>query len=262
MKNIVGEIIDSHCHYDDGAFDEDRERLLPEILRSVKAVIHAATDESSSLFGIRLSEKYENFFTSVGFHPEAMDRLPENPEEAVMRLAKSGGKVVAVGEIGLDYHYEGYDREAQLKLFEEQLKAAEKLKLPVIVHLRDATEDGLELLRKYRPRGVMHCFSGSAETAKEVLELGMYISFTGVLTFKNAKKAVKACAQTPAERLLLETDCPYMAPEPFRGSRCDSRMIEMTAAKMAEIKGLTTEEMIKTAARNTCELFNITLQTK
>lgn len=255
---MIKKIIDSHCHYDDRAFDVDRESILPEILNSVCAVIHAATDLSSSEFGIENSQRFENFYTSVGFHPEAMDALPENPVLEFEKLIKSGrGKIVAVGEIGLDYHYDGYNREAQIKLFEQQLELAKRLGLPVIVHLRDATEDGMKLLKKYRPRGVMHCFSGSAETAKEVVEFGMYVSFTGVLTFKNSKKAKKACAAVPTDRLLLETDCPYMAPEPFRGKRCDSRMIEKTAATMGEIKGETTERMIEIAAENTRRLFKL-----
>lgn len=257
MQNLI---FDSHCHYDDRAFDCDRDTLLPEILQSVRAVLHAATDLDSCDFGIENSKKFENYFTSVGFHPEAMDRLPENPAGAIEKLILKGeGKIVAVGEIGLDYHYEGYDRQAQLELFESQLLVAKKYDLPVIVHLRDATEDGLALLKKHKPEGVMHCFSGSAETAKEVVGLGMYVSFTGVLTFKNSKKAKKACAEVPIDRLLLETDCPYMAPEPFRGKRCDSRMIAETAKAMAEIKEIEAEKMIEIAAENTCRLFKISL---
>lgn len=259
---MINKIFDSHCHYDDSAFDVDRETDFPEILRSVKAVLHAATDLESSAFGISNSKKFDNFYTSVGFHPEAMDRLPKNPVFSLEKLIsqeKANGKIVAIGEIGLDYHYEGYDREAQLRLFEEQLILAKKLDLPVIVHLRDATEDGMSLLKKYQPGGVMHCFSGSAETAKEVVALGMYVSFTGVLTFKNSKKAKKACQAVPLERLLLETDCPYMAPEPFRGKRCDSRMILKTAEAMAQIKGIETEKMIEIAAENTCRLFGISI---
>lgn len=255
---LTEKIFDSHCHYDDEAFDGDREELLSSLLEKIRGVLHAATDLKSSLFGIENSQRFENFYTSVGFHPECLDRLPENPVWELDRLiSQKRGKIVAVGEIGLDYHYEGYDREAQLKLFEEQLKLAKKADLPVIVHLRDAIGDGMELLKKYRPRGVMHCFSGSAETAKEVVALGMYISFTGVLTFKNSKKAKKACEEVPTDRLLLETDCPYMAPEPFRGRRCDSSMISETAAAMAEIKGISCEEMLEKAYINAKELFGL-----
>ena len=257
MHNLI---FDSHSHYDDDAFDSDRETFLPNLLKTVKAVLHASVDTKSMDFGIENSEKYKNFYTSVGFHPEAMDRLPDNPCEYLENLiCKKKGKIVAIGEIGLDYHQDGYDREAQIELFENQLALAKKYNLPVIVHLRDATEDGLAIIKKYKPEGVMHCFSGSAETAKEVVSLGMYVSFTGVLTFKNSKKAKKACAEVPADRLLLETDCPYMAPEPFRGRRCDSTMILQTAEAMAQIKGISTEEMLNIACENTCRLFKITL---
>lgn len=254
----TSKIFDSHSHYDDRAFDSDRNELLPEILNSVQGVIHAAVDVPSSVFGIERSCEFENFYTSVGFHPEAMDRLPDEPVNELRRLIEAGkGKIVAVGEIGLDYHYEGFDREAQIKLFDEQLALACELDMPVIVHLRDATEDGLELLKKHRPKGVLHCFSGSAETAGIVVDMGMYVSFTGVLTFKNSKKAKKACKEVPVDRLLLETDCPYMAPEPFRGKRCDSRMIEQTAEVMAEIKEISVDEMLEAAAENTRRLFGI-----
>ncbi|NLZ46530.1 MAG: TatD family hydrolase [Clostridiales bacterium] len=254
---MIQNIIDSHSHYNDSAFDNDRDIIIPEILSKIKGIIHASTDVSSSQFGIEMANKYQGFFTSIGFHPESMDKLPENPTETLRELFKTSGKIIAIGEIGLDYHYDGYDRKAQIKLFESQIVLAKGLGLPVIVHMRDATEDCMEILKKHKPRGVMHCFGGSAETAQEVLKLGMYISFTGVITFKNAKKAIRALEVVPTDRILLETDCPYMAPEPYRGKRCDSLMIEKTATKMAEIKGLTPCEMIENAKENTCKLFNI-----
>lgn len=254
---MLSQIIDTHCHYDDNAFDIDRDTLLPEILSDIRGSVHASTDEKSSLFGIETAERFKNFYTSVGFHPESMENLPKSPFETTINLARRSKKVVAIGEIGLDYHYDGYDRNKQLDLFVSQLEVAKDLGLPVIIHLRDATEDGLEILKRYKPKGVMHCFSGSAEIAREVVKLGMYVSFTGVLTFKNARKAVKACEAVPIERLLLETDCPYMAPEPYRGKRCDSRMIRFTAEKMAEIKGVAPLDMIKIAAENSCGLFGL-----
>ena len=162
---------------------------------------------------------------------------------------------MALGEFGLDYHYGSDNKPGQREVFVKQLELAKKLDLPVIIHSRDACEDTMEILREYKPRGVMHCFSYSAETAKEVVKLGMYVSFTGVLTFKNAKKATAACEVVPIERLLLETDCPYMAPEPHRGERCDSSMIAFTAAKMAEIKGVSADEMIEIANKNGRRLF-------
>lgn len=223
-------------------------------------MVHAATDEKSSLFGIETSAKYENFYTSIGFHPECMDSLPENymqiMEELYVKACKNH-KLVAVGEIGLDYHYEGYDKEKQISLFKNQVEFALKKSLPVIVHCREATEDCMNILKQYSPEGVIHCFSGSAETAEEVLKLGMYIGFTGALAFKNAKKAKKALAVCPMDRVLIETDCPYMAPPPHRGERCDSSMIEFTAQVMAEEKGVSTQEIIDITNKNACHLFGI-----
>lgn len=260
----INNIFDSHCHYDDNAFDEDRFSLLDKLLlkdnHPVDKMIHAATDERSAVFGIETASKYEGFYTSIGFHPECIDDLPDNYMQILEDLyirACGTHKLVAVGEIGLDYHYEGYDKQTQLKLFRDQVEFALKKSLPVIVHCREATEDCLNILKEYRPEGVIHCFSGSAETAEEVIKLGMYIGFTGALAFKNAKKARKALAVCPLDRILLETDCPYMAPPPHRGERCDSSMIEFTAKVMAEEKGTDTQQIIDITNKNACCLFGI-----
>lgn len=254
-------IFDSHSHYDDSAFDGDREELLDDLLKSedssVDKIMHACTDEKSALFGLKMAEKYENFYTSVGFHPECMDKLPENYMEILNKLVEENPQIKAIGEIGLDYHYQGYDREAQIELLSNQLRYANEKDLPVILHCRDALGDFMEILQKYKPKGVVHCFSGSAETATEILKLDMYIGFTGVLTFKNAKKAKKALAVVPSDRLLLETDCPYMAPEPFRGKRCTSDMIERVAICAAEIKGVEPQEIIDRTNENARRLFKI-----
>ena len=226
---------------------------------------HAATDERSSRFGIDTAQRYEGFYTSVGFHPENTDQVPENYMEILEELYQQAAachKLAAIGEIGLDYHYEGYDKPRQIKLFSDQVRFAVTHSLPVIVHCRDATEDCLTVLKEYRPEGVMHCFSGSAETAREVLRLGMYIGFTGALAFKNAKKAVKACETVPLDRLLLETDCPYMAPPPYRGQRSDSSMIAETAQVMARIKGVSLQEIIDITNKNACTLYGINKDTE
>ena len=160
-------------------------------------------------------------------------------------------------EIGLDYHYAGYDREQQIILLREQLDLAKQLDLPVIIHARDATEDYIRILEEFRPRGVVHCFSGSAETAQQVLKLGMYIGFTGVLTFSNAKKARRALAVVPEDRLVLETDCPYMAPVPMRGRRCDSTMIPYTAEAAAQVLGKDMQTVLEQTCRNGERLFGI-----
>lgn len=255
---MLNNIFDSHCHYDDRAFDEDRQQLLESLNKEgVANILHASADIESTRYGSEYSKKYDFMYTSVGIHPEFASDIDENWFAEMEKTALENKKTVAVGEIGLDYHYEGYDREKEIYLFRRQMDMAKKLNLPVIIHSRDATEDTLAILREYRLPGVMHCFSGSAETAREVLSLGMYIGFTGVLTFKNAKKAALACAAVPLDRLLLETDCPYMAPEPFRGKRCDSRMIRFTAEKAAEIKGVDAQTLINAANENTVRLFGI-----
>lgn len=250
-------VIDTHAHYDDEAFDSDREELLQRLLSSsVDKIITIGCSLERSRMAAELSGKYDNIFAAVGIHPEDCYDLPEDYLYQIEQLA-SGKKVVAIGEIGLDYHYEGYSKELQQKCFKEQLRLAAKLDMPVVVHSRDATKDTLDILREYKPKGVVHCFSGSAETAREILEIGMMISFTGVLTFKNAKKAVEACSVIPLERLMLETDCPYMAPVPFRGERCDSSMVYNIAEKVAEIKGISVSEVIKTCNNNAEEFFGL-----
>ena len=265
---MINNIFDSHCHYDDNRFKNDCEDVLENAFNTtVIGMIHASTDLESAEFGIKMSEKYKNFYTSIGFHPDPnciikaqSDYIQKLKELVINDREQNKNKIVAIGEIGLDYHYDNYDKHRQTEVFEQQIELANQLSLPVIVHLRDAVEDGLNILKKHKPKGVVHCFSGSAETAKEILTLDMYIGFTGVLTFKNAKKAIKALDAIPMNKLLLETDAPYMAPEPFRGKRCDSTMISEIAKKVSEIKRLTPQEVLNVTTENVCKLFNITLK--
>lgn len=250
-------IFDTHTHYDDPRFD-DPEGLLSRLFdEDVGGIIHASTDIASAEFGIKLSEKFPRCYASVGIHPEYAAEFSEKDVLRLEALAKASKKVVAVGEIGLDYHYEGFDKAAQISLFRGQIELANRLSLPVIVHCRDAVGDCVEILRELRPKGVMHCFSGSWETAKEILSLGMYLGFTGALTFKNAKKAQEVVKNMPLDRLLFETDCPYMAPEPHRGEVCHSGMIRFTAQKAAELKGVTADEILLLAEENAGRLFGI-----
>ncbi len=253
-------IIDTHAHYDDRQFDEDRYELIERILSdNVLGFINIGCDIESSIFSSELSKKYDNVYAAVGIHPGMTDDVDGDYIEKIKELCKNK-KVVAIGEIGLDYHYEGYDREKQIRFFREQIALAKELNLPIIIHSRDATEDTMEILKEMRPeKAVMHCFSGSAETAAELVRLGIMISFTGVLTFKNSKKAVKACEEAPIEMLMLETDSPYMAPTGFRGQRCDSSMTMVTAEKLAEIKGITTEEAIAICNNNAIRFFGLDL---
>lgn len=254
MENIF----DTHAHYADRAFDEDRREILDRLpSEGVRFVTLASSSVEDTAENSQLSREYDYIYAAAGVHPESVDTNPGNYLEIIGETVKSNPKIRAVGEIGLDYHYDGYSREKQLELFCRQLELADSLRLPVIVHSRDACEDTLNVLKKYRPKGVVHCFSGSAETAEEIIKLGMYIGFTGVLTFKNAKKALRALEAVPMDRLLLETDCPYMAPVPFRGKRCDSSMIAYTAAKAAEIKGIPVQELLDITCSNGMELYNI-----
>lgn len=261
----MNKIIDSHTHYNSREFDGRRDELLTGMLGGdspVCGVIHAATDEASMLFGIEYAKRFGGFYTSIGFHPENANDLPEDPEGMLEEMLKRSDKICAVGEVGLDYHYEGYDREVQIRLLRMQTELAARHGLPLIFHCRNATEDFMSLMREYRPRGVVHCFSGSAETARELVSLGLYLGFGGVLTYHNSKRVKKAFAAVPEDRFLFETDCPYLAPEPYRGEICDSYMIEQVAQCGAEIRGIDADRLKELAAENTERLFGIRLQTE
>ena len=251
-------LTDTHAHYDDEAFDEDRYLLLDRLFgESVGKIVSVGCAYDRWKPTIGLAERYDGIFAALGIHPEDIYSLPE---DYLRQLEELSGhpKVKALGEMGLDYHYENYDRELQIKVFREQLQLADRLSMPVIIHSRDATADTLEILHDLRPKkAVMHCFSGSAEVAREILDLGLYISFTGVITFKNARRAVEACEVVPLDRLMLETDCPYMAPVPYRGQRCDSSMIRSSAEKIGEIKGLTADEVIALCNENADKFFDL-----
>ena len=248
-------LFDTHAHYFKEDFGEELEQLLADLpSRNVELVLAIGCDIPTSEEEIELAARFDYIYAAVGIHPEQAADVPENWEDELERLLKRD-KVVALGEIGLDYHYPEPPRDVQREVFVRQLEIAKRIDIPVVIHSREASADTLDILKEYKPRGVLHCFSGSAETAREVVKLGMYIGFTGVLTFKNSKKARAACEAVPIDRLLLETDCPYMAPVPHRGERCDSSMLVFTAAAMAEIKGVTAEEMIETARKNGERLF-------
>lgn len=255
---MMNNIFDTHSHYTSPAFNDDRHELLTSLpQKGVKNIVTVGTGMDNSKRCIEIAESYDYIYAACGIHPESEPQTPDDFCDELEKLLKSSPKVKALGEVGLDYHYDNYNRERQIQFFIKQLELAKKLNMPVIIHSRNATEDTMEILRKYRPKGVLHCFSGSAETAKEAVALGLYISFTGVLTFKNAKKAIKALEEVPLNRLMLETDCPYMAPEPFRGKRCDSSMIERIALKVGELKGIEPQEVLDITCKNACEFFGI-----
>lgn len=255
---MTDNIFDSHSHYCDSAFDSDRDELLKTIhSEGVRYAAVISTNLEDTAQNAALAEEYDYIYASAGIHPEFADSVPDDYIERLRQAVRSCKKIRAIGEIGLDYHYGSENREAQLRVFRQQTELAQELDLPIIVHSRDACEDTMEILREYRPRGVVHCFSYSAETAKEVIKLGMYIGFTGVLTFKNAKKAHKALAVVPDDRLLLETDCPYMAPEPFRSKRSDSRMIAYTAEAAAKTRGTSAQEILDITCSNAMKFYGI-----
>lgn len=251
-------IFDSHAHYDAEAFDADRDEVLASLpQKHVCGIINAASDLSSSHRSIAMAEQYPFVWAAVGVHPEEAAGMQDEDLQTIRKLAGSP-RVVAVGEIGLDYHWEdACPRAIQQKWFDRQLELAKECGLPVIVHDRDAHEDMLHLLKTHRPAGVVHCFSGSVEMMKEAVRLGMYIGLGGAVTFKNARKPVEVAAAVPLERLLLETDAPYMAPVPCRGKRCDSSLIAYTAARIAEIRGMSVDELLMQTARNARMLFGI-----
>ncbi len=252
---MLSHIFDTHSHYDDRRFDADRDGLISSLFANgMSGIIHAATDIASSEFGIEQSRKYERYYASVGIHPENADSVASGYIDSLRLLAQSE-KVVAIGEIGLDYHYEWYDKASQIELFTSSVELANELSLPVIVHCRDAVGDCMEILKRLKPKGVMHCYSGSPETARELLDLGMYIGFTGAITFKNAKKAAEVLKILPLDRLLLETDCPYLSPEPNRGKRNSSLNLPYVAKEIAALRGITEEEVIKATYENAMRLF-------
>ena len=253
----MNNIFDSHAHYTDKAFNEDREIMLGSLRESgVCGIINCGADIESSVSSIELADKYDYIYAACGIHPEEADKTPENYIDILRNLAKNE-KCIAIGEIGLDYYWRQDTKELQKELFEKQILLSKELDLPIIVHDREAHGDTMEILRKHRPKGVLHCFSGSPETAAEVLKLGMYIGLGGALTFKNARKSVEVAQMLPLDRLLLETDCPYMAPVPMRGKRNNSGYIPFIAEKVAEIKGIELQTVLDITAENTKRLFNI-----
>jgi len=246
-------IFDSHAHYTDTKFDEVRNEILSNLRdNGVEYVISCSVDGEDSKANIKLAEKYDYIFCAVGIHPE---NLSSNTEISTIKELASFEKCVAIGEIGLDYYFDDTNKEEQKRVFIEQIKLANELNLPVIVHDREAHEDTLKILKEYRPKGVVHCFSGSVEMAKEILKLGMYIGVGGVITFKNSKKLPDVVKIIPDDKLLVETDCPYLAPEPFRGKICNSSLIYYSAQKIAEIKQTETEEILNITNNNAKELF-------
>ena len=252
-------LFDTHAHMDDEAFNADREQLLSDLPgQGLGLVMNPGCSLASSRNASLLSRKYDYIYAAVGSHPDVADEVSEAVLEEYRTLCKNNPKIVAIGEIGLDYHYEDIPREIQKNAFRMQMELARELDMPVIVHEREAHGDAMDILEDFpEVSGVFHCYSGSWEMAKILLKKGWYLGFTGVITFKNARKAVEVVENAPLHRLLIETDCPYMAPEPFRGRRCDPSLVPLMAARIAEIKGKTPEEVAAVTTENALRLFRI-----
>ena len=251
-------LFDTHAHMDDRAFDEDREALLTQLPeQGIGLLMNPGCSLASSRNAVALAERYEYIYAAVGSHPDAADEVTGEVLAEYRALCKQE-KVLAIGEIGLDYHYEDIPRARQQAAFRAQMALAAELDLPVIVHEREAHEDGMGIVEEYPTvKGVFHCYSGSAEMAKWLVSRGWYIGFTGVLTFKNARKAVETAASIPLNRIVLETDCPYMSPEPFRGKRNDPGRLYRMAEKLAEIRGLSVEEIHAITTENGAKLYRM-----
>ena len=251
-------IFDTHAHYDSGAFNADRGEVLASMpARGVGLILDPGCDERSSRAALALAEQYPHVYAAVGVHPEDMASL--TPDSlAVIRALSAHEKCVAIGEVGLDYYWDAEHKSEQKELFAAQLALAVELDLPVIVHDREAHGDCLELVGRFpSARGVFHCFSGSAEMARELLRRGWYLGFDGPVTYKNARKAAEVLAVTPPERILVETDSPYMSPVPLRGKRNDSSNLVYIIEKIAELKGVSPQEMEQITWDNGRRLFGI-----
>ena len=253
-------LFDTHAHLNDRAFDADRTQLLETLpQQGISFLMNAGCSLDASRECVAMAQQYPYVYAAVGSHPDAADEVCDTVLEEYRKLCKLTDKVKAIGEIGLDYHYEDIPRELQKKAFIAQMELAREVKLPVIVHEREAHQDGMDIVRQFpEVTGVFHCYSGSAEMAKQLVDLGWYIGFTGVLTFKNARKAIEAAQAIPLDRIVIETDCPYMSPEPYRGKRNNPSRVLYVADKLAEIRGISPEEARAITLENGKRLYRIT----
>ena len=256
-------IFETHAHYDDSDYDEDRDQLISTML-SEEGTLDVIVNVGASLKGcedsLSLASRYDKVYAAVGVHPEEVESLNSDKLKWIEKAVNTNKKVVAIGEIGLDYHYPEPGKDIQKYWFRQQLNIARKINKPVIIHSREACADTLECLKQEHAGecgGIIHCYSYTKEAARDFLNMGFYFGIGGVVTFKNAKKLVEAVEYIPMDRILLETDCPYMAPEPHRGTRNDSRNIVYVAEKIAQIKGITAQEVIDITNNNARVLFGL-----
>ncbi|MDR3179162.1 MAG: TatD family hydrolase [Oscillospiraceae bacterium] len=251
-------IFDAHAHYQDKAFDNDRALLLNRLPKlGVSAVVNSSTDLESAKKTLKLCKEYDFLFAGVGIHPLSVRDIEKSYEEKIKNMLNEDQNIVCIGEIGLDYYHDPESKEEQKKLFEKQIEISLDFNLPIVVHDRLAHEDTVLILQEYKPKGMIHCFSGDLKMAKEIVDLGMYLSFGGMVTFKNSGDLEEVVSNIPIDRILLETDAPYLAPEPYRSKRCDSSFIPLIAQKISNIRGISLEELLWTTKENACDLFNI-----
>lgn len=254
---MYNNIFDTHAHYDDEQFDSDRLELLSKAKENgIVGIVSCGCDIESTIANMELSHRLDNFYFASGFHPENLEGSTIDDLAKIEELARNE-KCVAIGEIGLDYHWMASPKDVQIEYFEKQIELAKSLDMPVIVHDREAHGDTLDILKAKKPKGVLHCFSGSKEMAKEIIKLGMYIGLNGVATFKNARKSLEVVKEIPLDRLVLETDCPYLAPEPHRGKRNDSSYIPFIAIRIGEVLDIPAQEVLNITCKNAKRLYNL-----
>lgn len=253
-------LIDSHAHLDDSRFDKDREQLIKDLgNNNIELIINPGSDVATSVKAVSLAQKHENIYAAIGVHPHEVEDMEDETIELLRSLSKKE-KVVAIGEIGLDYYYDNSPRELQKKWFREQIKLAKELDLPIIIHDRDAHQDTYDIIKELKDdslRGVLHCYSGGVELAREFIKLGFYISFAGPITFKNAKVSKLVAKEIPLEKMLIETDSPYLTPHPHRGKRNEPLYVRFVAGEIAQLKGISFDEVMNITNKNARELFGI-----
>ncbi len=249
---------DSHAHFDDARFNDDRDALLSSMQKNgVSGIANIGADLKSSLSSVALAKKYDFVYAVVGVHPHDAESMTDATLSQIASLAAEK-KVVAIGEIGLDYYYDNSPRDTQRYWFKKQMKLASQLNMPVVIHSRDAMEDTIKICRENKVcGGVIHCFSGSAESARIFLDMGYYISFAGPVTFKNAKALPEVAKIVPEDKILIETDSPYLSPEPHRGERNSSLNVHCVAEKLAEIRGVTAQHIARITTENAKRLYRI-----
>lgn len=251
-------LIDSHCHLTDEAFDNDRLFILNDLSNfGLRGIINPATNLTDSKMAIELAEKYDNFYAMAGIHPEEVDKITDKDLEELENLAQNE-KVIAIGEIGLDYYWKDDNKDRQKEIFIHQLELARKLKKPAVIHVRDSKDDVIEILKDYQDLKIqIHCFSDDLETLEKYMEMGFFISIGGVVTFNNGTNEQNAARNVPIERLMLETDSPYLTPEPYRGLRNDPRRVVEVARTVADLRDMKIDKLAKKTYNNTKEFFNL-----